>query len=70
MSNGKKWKMTSKQIHKQPHHRNWKTHINGGKNGSNGFKYFRHKKRFNKLMNESGHLSMSKMTALEMWYWD
>ena len=72
MSNGKKWKMTSKQIHKIHRHCQrysyWR--VGGGKNGNPGFKYFRNKKKFKKLIDETEHLSMSKMTAIEIWYWD
>ena len=40
----------------------------GGKNGEKAkFKYFRHKKLWKTL---EGHISMRKMVARYIWFWD
>ena len=73
MSNGKKWKMTSKQIHRIRRHCQrysyWRVY--GGKNEpSPGFKAFRNRKRSNQIMDACHHLGMRKLAAMEIWYWD
>lgn len=68
MSKGKKWKMTKNQFHKRPHHWNYYYRVGGGKNGRFRFKYFRHRKKFQNIM--YGKLSMRKMVAMEIWFWD
>lgn len=64
MAKGKKWKMPRKYLHKRPHHWHFKYRVGGGKNGRFGFKYFRHRKRFQGLM--EGKLSMRRMVAMEL----
>lgn len=67
MSKGKKWKMPTKYFHKRPFR--WRIcRIGGGKNGKFRFKYFRHKKKFQCIMN--GKISMKRMVSIEKWYWD
>lgn len=68
MAKGKKWKMPRKYLHKRPYHWHFKYRVGGGKNGRFGFKYFRHRKRFQGLM--EGKLSMRRMVAMELWFWD
>ena len=68
MSRGKRWKMSKKQIHRQPHSRRWIYKVCGGRKGHPGYKYFRRRQKFRKLM--YGKVGMSKFTAMEIWYWD
>lgn len=49
MSYGKKWKMTRKQMGRNPHSRRWRYHVCGGRKGKCRFQFFRHKKWFKKL---------------------
>ncbi len=67
MSTGKKWNMTKKQLHKQPHSRHFRFKAVGGKKGKCKFKFFRHKKYFKLL---DGHISMRLAASIELWYWD
>lgn len=67
MAKGKKWKMPSKYLHKRPHYWGYFYRVAGGKNNKHGFKYFRHRKKFQNLM--WGKLSMRKMTAIEIRFW-
>lgn len=69
MSKGKKWKMPKRYLHKRPDHkRTWTFKVGGGRSGRFKFKYFRHKKKFQYLM--YGKLSMRKLVAVEIWFWD
>lgn len=68
MSKGKKYKTPKKYLHKRPHHNGYYYKVGGGRHGKFEFKHFRHKKRFQYLM--EGKLSMRKMIAIEIWFWD
>lgn len=65
MSYGKKWKMTRKQIGRNPHSR--RHHVCGGRKGKCRFQFFRHKKWFKKL---EGKVSMRFAMSREIWYWN
>lgn len=67
MSKGKKWKMPGKYLHKRLHHWDTRYVVEGGRSGTIGFKYFRHKKRFQNIM--KGRLSMGKMVAMKIKFW-
>lgn len=67
MSKGKKWLMTEKQSHRQPHSRRYRYKVMGGKKGKCRFKFFRHKKYFKSA---DGHISMRRAASKELWYWD
>ena len=67
MSTGKKWNMTKKQLHRQPHSRHFRYKVVGGKNGKCKFKFFRHKKWFKFI---DGHISIGWASSKELWYWD
>lgn len=65
MGYGKKWKMTRKQIGRNPNSRRY--HVCGGHKGKCRFQFFRHKKWFKKL---KGKISMRFAMSREIWYWD
>ena len=71
MSKGKKYKIPHKYLSKYPIRKSIKRdgyRIIGGKNGGKAkFKYFRHKKLWKTL---EGHISMRKMVARYIWFWD
>ena len=71
MSKGKKYKIPHKYLSKYPIRKSIKRdeyRIIGGKNGEKAkFKYFRHKKLWKTL---EGHISMRKMVARYIWFWD
>ena len=67
MSYRKKWKMTRKQMGRNPHNRRWRYHVCGGRKGKCRFQFFRHKKWFKKL---EGKISMRFAMSREIWYWD
>lgn len=70
MSKGKKYNMPHKYLHKYPV-RKWnrcRYKVVGGKNGEKAkFKFFRHKKLWKTL---DGHVSMRKMVARYIQFWD
>ena len=69
MSKGKKYKIPHKYLSKYPvRKRDNRYKVMGGKNGEKAkFKYFRHKKLWKTL---EGHISMRKMVARYIWFWD
>ncbi len=68
MSKGKKYKIPHRYIHKYPLRKWYRFKVMGGKNGEKAkFKYFRHKKLWKNL---DGHISMRKIVARYIWYWD
>ena len=68
MSKGKKYKIPYKYLSKYPIRKRAIYKIVGGKNGEKAkFKYFRHKKLWKTL---EGHVSMRKMVARYIWFWD
>ena len=71
MSKGKKYKIPYKYLSKYPIRKSIKRDVYrviGGKNGEKAkFKYFRHKKLWKTL---EGHISMRKMVARYIWFWD
>ena len=68
MSKGKKYKIPHKYLSKYPIMRRARYKVMGGKNsGRAKFKYFRHKKLWKTL---EGHISMRKMVARYIWFWD
>lgn len=68
MSKGKKYKIPHKYLSKYPVRKRTRYKVMGGKNGEKAkFKYFRHKKLWKTL---EGHISMRKMTARYIWFWD
>lgn len=68
MSKGKKYKIPHKYLSKYPIRKKIRYKIMGGKNGEKAkFKYFRHKKLWKTL---EGHISMKKMVARYIWFWD
>ena len=71
MSKGKKYKIPHKYLSKYPIRKSIKMdgyRVMGGKNRKKvKFKYFRHKKLWKTL---EGHISMRKMVARYIWFWD
>lgn len=68
MSKGKKYKIPHKYLSKYPIRKRDRYKVMGGKNGERAkFKFFRHKKLWKTL---DGHISMRKMVARNIWYWD
>ena len=68
MSKGKKYKMPHKYISKYPVRKRARYKVMGGKNGEKAkFNYLRHKKLLKAL---EGHISMKKMVAKYIWFWD
>ena len=72
MSKGKKYKIPYKYLSKYPVRKPMmkrnRYKVMGGKNGEKAkFKYFRHKKLWKTL---EGHVSMRKMVARYIWFWD
>ena len=68
MSKGKKYKIPHKYLSKYPVRKRTRYKVMGGKNGEKAkFKYFRHKKLWKTL---EGHISMRKMVARYIWFWD
>lgn len=68
MSKGKKYKLPHKYLHKYGRKCYHRYKVMGGKNGEKAkFKFFRHKKLWKTL---DGHISMRKMVARNIWYWD
>ncbi len=70
MSVGKKWLMTSKQLHRtfpSKQYKRGRYKVGGGRNGKFSFKFFRHKKYFKLL---DGKISMRRPRSREIWYWD
>lgn len=68
MSRGKKYKIPHKYLSKYPIRKRIRYKIMGGKSGEKAkFKYFRHKKLWKTL---EGHISMRKMVARYIWFWD
>ena len=68
MSKGKKYKIPHKYLSKYPQRKEPRYKVMGGKNGEKAkFKYFRHKKLWKTL---EGHISMRKMVARYIWFWD
>lgn len=68
MSKGKKYKIPNKYLSKYPVRKRARYKVMGGKNGEKAkFKYFRHKKLWKTL---EGHISMRKMVARYIWFWD
>jgi len=69
MSTGKKWKMTKKQLHRNPIHKWDKTYKIGETLHSPKykFKFFRNKSYFKYL---SGRVSMRWAMVRNCWYWD
>lgn len=65
MSNGKKWKMTRKQIGKSLRYRSPKIKIGGLTKLA--FKHFRHQRWFKDL---DTHISMRRAAMREIWGWD
>lgn len=69
MSKGKKWKIPIRYLNKRLYKDSLSYYrVGGGKNGKFRFKFFRHKKRFEILMN--GKISMRKFRSLEIRRWD
>ena len=70
MSKGKKYNIPRKYLHKYPV-RKWNRYrykVMGDKNEEKAkFKFFRHKKLWKSL---DGHVSMRKMVARYIWFWD
>lgn len=68
MSKGKKYKTSNKYLRKYQRG-TWHIYkVMGGKNREKAkFKYFRHKKLWKTL---EGHISMRKMVARYIWFWD
>ena len=68
MSKGKKYKIPHKYLHKYQRRTCHRYKVMGGKNMKKAkFKYFRHKKLWKTL---EGHVSMRKMVARYIWFWD
>lgn len=68
MSKGKKYKMPHKYFSKYSIRKRARYKIMGGKNNEKAkFKYFRHKKLWKVL---DGHISIKKMVARYIWFWD
>ena len=68
MSKGKKYKMPHKYFSKYSIRKRARYKVMGGKNNEKAkFKYFRHKKLWKTL---EGHISMKKMVAKYIWFWD
>lgn len=68
MSKGKKYKMPHKYFSKYSIRKRARYKVMGGKNNEKAkFKYFRHKKLWKTL---EGHISMRKMVARYIWFWD
>lgn len=68
MSKGKKYKIPHKYLSKYPVRKRARYKVAGGKNSEKAkFKYFRHKKLWKTL---EGHVSMRKMVARYIWFWD
>ena len=68
MSKGKKYKIPHKYFSKYPMRKRARYKVMGGKNMEKAkFKYFRHKKLWKTL---EGHISMRKMVARYIWFWD
>ena len=68
MSKGKKYKMPHKYFSKYSIIKRARYKVMGGKNSEKAkFKYFRHKKLWKTL---EGHISMKKMVARYIWFWD
>lgn len=68
MSKGKKYKIPHKYLFKYLPKKWARRKIMCGKNGEKAkFKYFRHKKLWKTL---DGHISMRKMVARHIWYWN
>lgn len=68
MSKGKKYKIPHKYLSKYPIRKEARYKVMRGKNGEKAkFKYFRHKKPWKTL---EGHISMRKMVARYIWFWD
>lgn len=68
MSKGKKYKIPHKYLSKYPVRKRARYKAMGGKNGEKAkFKYFRHKELWKTL---EGHISMRKMVARYIWFWD
>ena len=68
MSKGRKYKIPHKYLSKYPTRKSYKDKVWGGKNGKKAkFKFFRHKVLWKTL---EGHISMRKMVARYIWFWD
>ncbi len=66
MSKGKKYKTPKRYQHKRKGFTGWK--VGGGKNGKFLFRHLRRSKFFKAL--DIAKLSMNKLWAREMWFWD
>ena len=68
MSKGKKYKIPHKYFSKYSIRKRARYKVMGGKNNEKAkFKYFRHKKLWKSL---DGHISIKKMVARYIWFWD
>ena len=68
MSQGKKYKIPHKYLCKYPLRKRNRYKVGGGKNGEKAkFRFFRHKKLWKLL---DGHISMRKMVARYIWFWN